>query len=77
MVYTYKFLSQTQDTEINPAGTGFRQVWHSVFEITSGPAKGTTFTITLPASDHTADNVKKEADLHTAQLSAVAAIGGT
>lgn len=73
---TYQVLSQTQDTEINHAGTGFMEVWKIVYKITSGPAEGTIATVTIPDSDHTATGVDAAIAGKVATLSEVASLGG-
>lgn len=76
MAESYKVLSQVQDIEINPAGTGFMDVWKISYRVTSGPASGTIATVTVPNEDHTAEGVSAAIAAKVAQLSAVAKLGG-
>lgn len=66
----YEILGQKRELDINPAGTGFDNVWSITYRVTSGDAKGTVATITVPESDHNADYVdmairEKLSDLHS------------
>lgn len=73
---TYKVLSQVQDIEINPAGTGFMDVWKITFRVTSGPASGAIPTVIVPDEQHNAEDVGKVIAAKIAQLAAVAKLGG-
>jgi hypothetical protein len=54
MPENFTVLSQKQDIKINPAGTGFEDVWEITYKVTSGPSKGTVAVITVPEEDHNA-----------------------
>jgi uncharacterized membrane protein len=55
MADTFKILSQTPGTDLNPTGNGFQDVWKVTYQVTAGPAKGTIGTISVPDEDHTTD----------------------
>lgn len=74
--YGYTVTSQSQSTEINPAGNGFMSVWNISYKVTDGPAKNTTGTVTVPEDEHTAPQVKALIEAKIAQLAAVASLGG-
>lgn len=57
MADSYVITSQKQDVRINPMGTGFENVWEIQYKVTSGPARGTVATITVPEEDHNAQYV--------------------
>lgn len=76
MATNYSIVSQSQSVKINPAGTGFDDVWEVVYKITSGPAKGTVATVSVPAEDHTADEVRAAIESKIADLESVAKLGG-
>lgn len=75
MVNNYKIMSQAQNIEINPAGTGFMDVWEVTYKVTEGPAKGTTATITVPAEDHTVEYVRKAIEEKITALEGIAQLG--
>lgn len=75
MAINYEILSQSQSTEINPAGTGFMDVWQISYRVTSGPAKGTVATATVSESEHNAAGVQKAIEDKIAVLDAVAQLG--
>lgn len=75
MAETYQLVSQSQTNELNPAGTGFIQVWNVVAKVTSGPAKDTLVTLQFPESEHTAQVVGKAFADKIATLSEIAALG--
>lgn len=75
MADNYQVVSQSQEPEINPAGTGFIQAWHIVYKVTSGPAKGTMGTISVPEDEHNADTVKGLIEDKIQALSDVANLG--
>jgi hypothetical protein len=69
MAQDYKILGQKPVTNINPAGTGFSNDWEVTYQVTSGAAKGTVATVTIPQADHNAEYVdsairEKLSDLH-------------
>jgi hypothetical protein len=57
----------TTETQLNPAGTGIRDVHVVPYMIDSGPAKGLQRSVKVPDTAYTADTVKAaiEADLAT------------
>lgn len=77
MADTYTIQSQNQSTEINPAGSGFIDVWQITYKVTSGPAKGTVATVSVPDSEHTADYVKAAIEDKISTLADVASLGGS
>lgn len=52
MADNYNILSQKQNVQINPSGTGFEDVWEITYKVTAGPSKGTVATLTVPEEDH-------------------------
>lgn len=76
MADKYKITSQQQEEEINPSGLGFVQVWRVAYVVTSGPAKGTRGSVTLPAEDHNAQQVDQAISAKVADLSSIASLGG-
>lgn len=76
MAETFKLIGQQQTSEINPGGTGFMEVWNVTAQVTSGPAKGTNFTVQVPSDEHNAETVGKMLAAKVVDLSAIAALGG-
>ncbi len=74
MADTYKVLSQSQSTVINPAGNGFTDVWEIAVMVTGGPSKGTHFTVTVPNDEHDAEHVKAAIVQRITQLDKVASL---
>jgi len=75
MASDYKVISQHQDIQINPAGTGFENVWQITYKVTDGPSKGMTSTVTVPAEDHNADAVASAIESQIANAHAIASLG--
>jgi hypothetical protein len=75
MDYGYSITSQSQSTEINPAGNGFIPVWNVTYKVTSGPATGTVGSIQFTEDQHTATHVKAAIETKIAALSDVASLG--
>lgn len=75
MAGNYTIQSQSQTVQVNPAGTGFENVWDITYKVTDGPARGTIATVTVPAEDHTADAVKAAIESKIADLNAIALLG--
>lgn len=75
MADNYKVLTQGQTVQINPAGTGFEEVWDVTYKVVSGPAKGTVATVTLPTEDHEASAVQAAIESKIADLEAIASLG--
>lgn len=48
---------QRQNTQLNPAGNGFQDVWEVSYMVDSGPATGTTGKVTVPQPQYTPENV--------------------
>jgi hypothetical protein len=57
MADNYTVGTGRQDTILDPNGRGFKAVWEYPVSVTDGPSKGTHFTVTVDASDHSADAV--------------------
>lgn len=74
MADNYQITSQSQQTQINPMGTGFVDVWNIGVKVTDGPSNGTNFVITVPEADHTATYVKKAIEDKITSLDEVAAL---
>lgn len=54
MAENYTIGTPKQDMQLNPNGTGFMSVWEYPVKVTAGAAKGTSFTVSIPAEDHNA-----------------------
>jgi hypothetical protein len=72
MADTYTVLSQKQNVQINPASTGFEDVWEVTYKVTAGPSKGTTATLSVPEEDHNAKYIDTAIRAKIADLDAVA-----
>lgn len=70
MADTYTVGTGKQDVILNPNGPGFSSVWEFPVSVTSGPAKGTRFTVTVDSADLSADAV------HTAITDQLAVLEG-
>lgn len=75
MASNYTIVSQSQSVQINPAGTGFEDVWEVTYKITEGPARGTVATATVPEEDHNAATVQAAIESKISDLEAVANLG--
>lgn len=76
MASPYKILSQKQNVQINPQGTGFQNVWEVSYQVTDGPSKGTTGTVSVPEDDHNAAYVQKAIEDKISSLDAISSLGG-
>jgi len=72
MADTWRVTSQRQTEELNPAGTGFESVWIVTYEVTSGPARGATGQVSIPAAQYGADAVRELIEAQVAALHEVA-----
>jgi hypothetical protein len=75
MASNYKILTQHQSVNINPAGTGFEDVWEITYKVLSGPSRGTVATVTVPEEDHNADAVQAAIESKISDLEAVHVLG--
>ena len=75
MDYGYAVTSQSQSTEISPAGNGFINVWNITYKVTSGPATGTLGTVQVSEDQHNASDVKAAIEAKIAALSDIASLG--
>ena len=75
MAETYQVIGQKQAIDINPAGTGFDDVWEVTYRVTSGASKGTVATITVPDSDHNAKAVDAAIRAKLDDLHGIASLG--
>lgn len=75
MATNYQILSQSQSVQINPAGTGFEDVWEITYKVTSGSAKGTVATVTVPSEDHNADAVQAAIESKISDLEGISKLG--
>jgi hypothetical protein len=57
MAQDYQVLNSVQRMNLSPSGSGFENVWEVTYKVTSGPARGTVATVTIPAADHNAEYV--------------------
>lgn len=71
---TWHVTSQVIQTELSDAGTGFIPVWQVSYVVDSGPAKGTTGRVNVPASVYSADTVKEAITEAVYHLDAVAGL---
>jgi hypothetical protein len=53
---------QRQSTHLNPAGTGFTEIWEVPYEVHSGPAAGVRGIVRIPADAYSAEAVKAAID---------------
>lgn len=74
MADNYKVLNQRPDMELSPTGIGFHNVWIVTYQVTDGPSKGTTGSVTVDDSDHNATYVKAAIEAKIAQLDDVASL---
>lgn len=77
MASNYTILSQSQSVQINPAGTGFEDVWEITYKVTSGPATGTVATATVSNDDHNAAAVQAAIESKISDLEGVANLGSS
>lgn len=77
MAQEYRVLGQRQVMNINPAGTGFSHDWEVTYTVTSGPAKGSTATVTIPSADHNADYIDGAIREQMGNLHEVASLGSS
>ena len=73
--YGYSITSQSQSTEINPAGNGFIPVWNITYKVTSGPATGTSGTVQVTEDQHNSVSVKAAIEAKIKALSDIASLG--
>jgi hypothetical protein len=74
MADNYTILTQKQNVQINPAGTGFQDVWDITYRVTDGPSKGTTGTVSVPEEDHNADYVKNAIEEKISSLDQISSL---
>lgn len=75
MAQEFRVLGQRPVMNLNPMGTGFSNDWEVTYEITSGPAKGTRATVTVPQTDFNADYVDGAIREQMSHLHNVASLG--
>jgi len=75
MASDYQVLGQKPVMNINPAGTGFANDWEITYKVTSGPARGSVSTVTVPESDHNADYVDAAIREQMDRLHGIAGLG--
>ena len=76
MAANYTILAQKQNVQINPAGTGFENVWEITYRVTNGPGKGTIATLTVPEDDHNAQYIGKAIEDKISNVHEIAQLGG-
>lgn len=74
MADNYKVINQRPDIELSPTGMGFHNVWIVSYQVTDGPSKGTTGTITVDDADHNAGYVKTTIEAKLKHLDAIASL---
>ncbi len=57
MADIYTVTSQRQTTQLNPAGTGFEEVWEVTYRAQGGAADGTVGKVIIPETRYTAEEV--------------------
>lgn len=77
MAQDYRVTGQRQVMNINPSGTGFTNDWEVTYTVTSGPARGSQSTVTIPQSDHNADYVDAAIREQMGNLHGIASLGST
>ena len=75
MAQDYRVIGQRQVMNINPSGTGFTNDWEVTYTVVSGPARGSTSTVTVPSADHTADYVDMAIREQMSHLHGIASLG--
>ena len=65
---------QRLSTELSPAGTGFRDVWEVTYEVTQGPAKGTTGMVRIPTDLYSPEAVQEAVEAAVEHLNGVAGL---
>jgi hypothetical protein len=65
---------QRLTTVLTNAGTGFTDVWEVTYMIDSGPAKGTTGQVRVPAAQYNAETVKATIDAQVQHMHNVASL---
>jgi hypothetical protein len=74
MADNYKVLNQRPDIELSPTGIGFQNVWIIAYQVTDGPSKGTTGSVTVTDADHNAPYVKRAIEAKLAHLDGIASL---
>jgi hypothetical protein len=74
MADNYQITGQTQKININPAGTGFQDVWEVTYKVTSGPSKGVQGMVTVPEEEHDAQHVKAAIESKISDLDEIASL---
>jgi hypothetical protein len=65
-----------QTTALGAHGNGLVSQWIVPYVIDSGPAKGTTHEVTVPAADFTPESVKSAITDHLSNVHGVASLSG-
>lgn len=74
MADNYKVLNQRPDIELSPTGIGFQNVWIVNYQVTDGPSKGTTGSVTVADADHNAAYVKTAIESKITHLDSIASL---
>lgn len=74
MADNYKVLNQRPDIELSPTGIGFHNVWVISYQVTAGPSRGTTGTVTVADADHNAAYVKTAIESKLTHLDDIASL---
>lgn len=77
MAQDYRVVGQRPVMNLNPSGTGFQNDWEITYTVTSGPAKGATATVSVPAADHNAEYVDGAIREQMSNLHGIASLGST
>lgn len=72
MADMWEIKAQTEDTQISDTGPGFTTVRKVTYRVTSGPAKGTQGTVSIPIDEYNAQTVKNAIDAAVYHLDQVA-----
>jgi hypothetical protein len=73
---TWQIVPQGQrlTSQLTNAGNGFRDVWEVTYEVTSGPAMGTTGLVRIPVAQYSPSVVKAAIDAQVSSLHDVAGL---
>jgi hypothetical protein len=74
MADTWQVVAQRQTEQLNPAGNGFATVIEVTFQITAGPASGTTGVVVVPIAAYTPDTVHDMIEARVQAMTEVASL---
>lgn len=74
MADNWHVTSQRETEQLNPAGTGFEQVWVVTFTVDTGPSAGTSASVVVPAAQYNGPYVSDQIDAKVAAMDAIAGL---